>query len=95
MRILHYQPVDRLPAVHFGYWPELLQEWADQGKIPAEIVTGYYDGSLQDIQLDRLIGWDFNWQTMAFTGNSLYPCFENKVLEELPDGFKRVQSPLG
>ena len=27
MNILHYKPVDRLPAVHFGYWKELLEEW--------------------------------------------------------------------
>ena len=38
MNILHYKPVDRLPAVHFGYWPELLAEWAEQGTIPAELV---------------------------------------------------------
>ena len=25
MNILHYKPVDRLPAVHFGYWGELLE----------------------------------------------------------------------
>ena len=37
MNILHYKPVDRLPAVHFGYWRELLVEWAEQGKIPAEL----------------------------------------------------------
>ena len=30
MNILHYQPVDRMPAVHFGYWAELLTEWADR-----------------------------------------------------------------
>ena len=27
--LLHYKNVDRLPAVHFGYWGELLNEWAD------------------------------------------------------------------
>ena len=35
--ILHYKPVDRLPAVHFGYWQELLQEWAEQGHISREL----------------------------------------------------------
>ncbi len=95
MNILHGQPVDRLPAVHFGYWNELLDEWAEQGHISKELAKSWGDGNQADFELDRLIGWDFNWQTMAFTGNSLHPCFENKVLEELPDGFKRVQSPLG
>ena len=37
MNILHYRPVDRFPAVHFGYWSSLLEEWAEQGKIPKEL----------------------------------------------------------
>mgnify|MGYP003311936207 CR=1 FL=1 len=40
MNILHYKSVDRLPAVHFGYWGELLKEWAEQGKIPKELAEG-------------------------------------------------------
>ena len=31
MNLLRFQPVDRMPAVHFGYWSELLTEWAEQG----------------------------------------------------------------
>ena len=30
MNILHYKPADRLPAVHFGYWGQLLGEWAEK-----------------------------------------------------------------
>ena len=37
MNILHYKNVDRLPAVHFGYWPELLVEWAEQGHISMDL----------------------------------------------------------
>lgn len=36
MNILHYKDADRMPAVHFGYLEELLQEWAQQGKIKSE-----------------------------------------------------------
>lgn len=39
LRIHHYQDVDCLPAVHFGCWPELLQEWAQQGFIPQELAV--------------------------------------------------------
>ena len=38
MNLLHFKPVDRVPAVHFGYWPELLTEWAEHS-------VGNYDGS--------------------------------------------------
>ncbi len=95
MNILHYRAVDRMPAVHFGYWNELLDEWAEQGHISKELARSWGDGNEADFELDQKIGWDFNWQTMAFNNNSLFPAFEAKVLEELPDGFKRVQSPMG
>ena len=31
MNILHYKPVDRMPAVQFGYWSELRTEGDEQG----------------------------------------------------------------
>lgn len=84
MNLLHFKPVDRVPAVHFGYWPELLTEWAEQGKIPAELAVGNYDGSPKDMELDKLIGWDFNWFHTVGCNNGLFPAFETKVLEVLP-----------
>ena len=95
MNILHYKPVDRMPAVHFGYWSELLTEWAEQGKIPRELAEGNYDNSPKDKELDKLIGWDFNWNSCVGTNNGLSPHFEPKVLEVLPDGTKRVQNHVG
>ena len=95
MNILHYRPADRMPAVHFGYWGELLTEWADQGKIPRELAENNWDGSEKDMELDRLIGWDFNWSKTAGANNGLLPGFETKTLEVLPDGSRRVQSRTG
>lgn len=95
MNILHYKPVDRLPAVHFGYWQELLAEWAEQKKIPAELADRCYDGTEKEKELDKLIGWDFNWYTTVGSTNGLHPKFEQKVLEVLPDGTKRMQNGDG
>ena len=95
MNILHYKPVDRLPAVHFGYWGELLIEWADQGKIPRELSVGVGDSSAKDKELDKIIGWDFNWQDCVGTANGLMPGFEWKELEILPDGCRRIQNGNG
>ena len=61
MNILHFKEADRMPAVHFGYWRELLQEWADQGHISRELAARVRDGNDADRELDRIIGWDFNW----------------------------------
>lgn len=95
MNILHFKPADRFPAVHFGYWQELLCEWAEQKKIPAELAEGNYDGSQKDRELDQLIGWDFNWNHTVSADNDLRPRFEPKVLEVLPDGTRRVQNGYG
>lgn len=95
VNILHFKEVDRFPAVHFGYWGELLAEWAMQGNIPQELAEGNYDGSDKDRELDRLIGWDFNWNCTVGSNNGLFPAFEHKVLEVLPDGTQRVQNSAG
>lgn len=90
LNILHYKPADRLPAVHFGYWPELLIEWAEQGKIPMNLVREWYDGSPADEEIDKIIGWDFNWFHTVSAHMGLRPGFTPEVLEILPDGTKRV-----
>ncbi|MBQ3637836.1 MAG: hypothetical protein II953_05680 [Clostridia bacterium] len=95
MNLLHYKPVDRMPAVHFGYWGELLSEWAAQGKIPAELAQGNWDGSEKERELDKLIGWDFNWYHCSGSSNGLSPGFETKVLEVLPDGTRRILNGWG
>ncbi len=95
LNILHYKPCDRLPAVHFGYWPELLFEWAEQGKISTELARRWYDGGAADDELNRIIGWDFNWYHTVSANNGLFPSFETKVLEILPDGSKRIMNSDG
>jgi len=95
LNILHYKDADRLPAVHFGYWNELLIEWAEQGKIPMELARKWGDGNAADRELDRLIGWECNWYTTVSARSNLFPAFEKKVLEVLPDGSQRIQTGYG
>lgn len=92
MNILHFKPADRMPAVHFGYWQELLNEWAEQGKIPKELAENNYDGSEKDAELDKIIGWDFNWYRTVSANNHLLPPFEYKELQVFPDGSRIVQN---
>lgn len=95
LNILHYKDVDRMPAVHFGYWKELLAEWAEQGKISSDIAHSVSDGNEADRELDRLIGWDFNWYTTVSGTTGLMPRFEVKELEVLPDGTRKIQNGNG
>lgn len=96
MNILHYKNADRMPAVHFGYWSELLDEWAEQGHISKELaVSARGDGSAGQRELDRILGWDCNWATTVRPRHHLFPSFDTKTLEVLPDGSHRVQSANG
>ena len=95
LNLLHYKPAARLPAVHFGYWRELLFEWAEQGHIKKELAERWGDSGAAARELAKLIGWDFNWANCRGANMGLSPAFETKVLEELPDGTKRVQSSTG
>ena len=96
MNILHYKDADRMPAVHFGYWKELLDEWAEQGHISKELAQGAVrDGSAADRELDKILGWDCGWNSIIGVKNRLYPEFEPKVIEVLPDGSQRVITKNG
>ncbi len=95
MNLLHFKSVDRLPAVHFGYWREVLIEWAEQGKISMELAKKVGDGNDADRELDKIIGWDFNWYTTRGAKMGLLPAFESKVLETLSDGSQRVLTKKG
>jgi len=93
--ILHFKSVDRMPAVHFGYWPELLQEWVNEGHLKQEEIDGWYDGSPKDDELNKKLGWDFDWQHMVCGYNGLMPTFPVKVVEEFSDGSQAIQNPNG
>ena len=96
MNILHYKDADRMPAVHFGYWEELLVEWAEQGHISHELAKAARgDGSVGQRELDKILGWDCNWSNCIGTSNGLNPKFEHEVLETLPDGSQRVLTGNG
>ena len=96
MNLLHYKQVDRVPAVHFGYWGELLAEWAEQGHISKEMAKGAVrDGSPVQAELDKIIGWDCTWHNCVYPKLGLYPAFQRKVIETLPDGSQRVLTDKG
>ncbi len=96
MNILHYKDTDRIPAVHFGYWKELLEEWAEQGHISKEMASGAVgDNSPAQQELDIIIGWDCNWANTVRPNTNLFPAFKQETLEVLPDGSHRVLTSNG
>ncbi len=95
LAILRYQPVDRLPIVHFGYWRETLLKWADEGHITMALVKAHGDGNPADYELNAMLGWDFNWQCMFYPDFNLRPSFEQKVIRTFEDGTQHVMDQNG
>ena len=76
---MHYQPRDRAPICDFGFWPETIALWHEQG-LPHWVTYDHYDG----VHTDRFFGME------RFSGDSginvgLCPAFEFKVLEDRGD----------
>lgn len=93
--ILNYESYDRLPIVHFGFWSETLQKWAHEGHITQEEADKQRDGNQYDQAIASKLGFDFNWSTMFTANMSLKPFFKTKVVEELPNGLKKVMNGYG
>jgi hypothetical protein len=75
---MHYQPQDRAPICDFGFWPDTLQVWHEQG------LPGYVNKS----NTSQFFGMDYGIdEVTATTGVSvgLVPPFEEKVLEDRGD----------
>ncbi len=90
MAVLHYQDYDRLPVVHFGFWDETLDKWAAEGHITQEQADGWHDGNPIDQEITRRMGFDFNWYSCFHPATGLRPGIRTKVLEELPDGTRKI-----
>ncbi|OGV73007.1 MAG: hypothetical protein A3K19_17725 [Lentisphaerae bacterium RIFOXYB12_FULL_65_16] len=95
MRILRYEPAERLPVVHFGFWHETLQKWAQQGHLSAEEARGWGDGNPVDAAIGARLGFDFNWYSAFHPASHLRPFFEGKVIEQFPDGARHTLSGEG
>ncbi|MDP6775383.1 MAG: uroporphyrinogen decarboxylase family protein [Candidatus Latescibacteria bacterium] len=54
-RAMHFQAVDRLPHVEFGYWTSLKDRWADEGHLPASLERDS-EGVIHDGALERHFG---------------------------------------
>ena len=87
--IMNYKTYDRMPVVHFSYWSDTLDIWCAEGHISPEERKGIYDGSPEETAVSARLGFDLNYYNTfqdlsGFT--SLFPAFEERIVEERPDG---------
>jgi uroporphyrinogen decarboxylase len=95
LAILNYRGYDRLPIVHFGYWNETLDKWAAEGHITPQQARMWADGNAADAEIAARLGFDFNWSSCFGLNTNLLPAFEEQVLEQLPDGSRKVLNMYG
>ena len=95
LAILNYRDYDRIPLVHFGFWDETLHKWAVEGHITEEEAQSWGDGNPMDGVISEKLGFDFNWSNCFAPITRLLPPIEGKVLEELPDGARKVLTTNG
>ena len=92
--VLNYEDYDRMPVVHFGLWDETLVKWVKEGHISTSEAEGHAGGNPPPQVMKRL-GFDFGWGGGFGSHNGLIPGFERKILEELPDGSRKIQNENG
>lgn len=92
---LKYEPIDRLPIVHFGFWGQTLEKWAAEGHLTQEDARDWGDGNPTDARISAKLGFDCNYYSCFHPATSLWPGFESKVVEELPDGTHKVLNTDG
>ena len=90
LAVLKYESYDRLPVLHFGFWPQTLAKWADQGHISKEEAEGWIDGNLADQSIGDKLGFDANYTSQFHPETSLLPYFEPEIIEKFPDGSRKV-----
>jgi len=95
MAILHYQPYRKFPIVHFGFWGETIEKWQREGHLTADEATRIWDNSPNEQRLGERLGFDYNWTSTVGGTTGLLPPFEEKVLEVLPDGYRKVRTGNG
>ncbi|MHC4445050.1 MAG: uroporphyrinogen decarboxylase family protein [Planctomycetota bacterium] len=97
LAVLNYESYDRLPIVHFGFWLDTLKKWHREGHLSQEEAEQWADGTPVDAGVGQKLGFDFNWFSVLLTRGDcfLFPAFEEKVIEELPDGLMKVRNTDG
>ncbi len=92
---LRFQPVDRLPLVHFGFWPQTLEKWAREGHVTEEEARNWADNNPVDDALSARLGFDQSWTPAFSPRHFLQPPFEPRVVRELPGGARHVRNARG
>ena len=77
-RVFTYQDVDRVPDIEFGYWPQTIRRWLDEG-LPLEL-TAEETTDMFNRRVDDFFGFDREGHQIEMH-TDMHPLFEEEVLE--------------
>ena len=80
-RVMHYQNVDYVSNLEFGYWQELKEDWMAQGHLPESLRAP--DGTIPDRGVEEFFGVEQFESFNARIGG--LPLREQQVIEETDD----------
>lgn len=95
LAVLRFEDYERVPLVHFGFWPETIEKWHREGHLSDAEVEAWDYNSPAEERVSRKLGFDFGWAHVVTSATELYPAFERRVLEQLPDGSRKVVNEQG
>lgn len=93
--ILNYEPYDRMPVVHFGFWNETLEKWYQEGHITEEECKYWADGNKYDKAIGERLGFDFNWYNCFEPLTTLSPDFKEEIVGTHPSGGRLLRNNEG
>jgi len=80
-RTYMYLSVDRVPDTEFGFWPQTIRRWVDEG-FPKDLAAGLSE-SMFHHKFNEFIGLDMDEGGAGIPLNTgMNPVFETKVIEE-------------
>lgn len=83
-RVFTYQPVDRVPDMEFGFWPQTVRAWVKEG-FPQEMVDRMGEAMFHPL-FDEFIGQDISEPVAGIPSTcQMHPYFEVEVLEDTGD----------
>jgi uroporphyrinogen decarboxylase len=81
-RVFTYQDVDRVPDLEFGYWPQTIRRWLDEG-LPLDLTLDETE-EMFSRKVDDYFGFEHEgWNIPRHIG--MNPYFEEVILERRPE----------
>lgn len=97
LAIFRRQHVDRLPAVHFGFWGETVAKFLAEKRFTLDETGGEFPHNNTPAQamLAKKLGFDFNWEPFLPVTFFLDPPFERERVGETADGTPLIRNQYG